>query len=319
MGVAEARVKTDMLMLFLMLGLEPAPGQVVRPFAAAAVNDVNPAARNAAPYGTFCTMDDPPTKEWGRVLTTIYSVGVTPVQDTLMWVSCGQAEESIYVYKLNDPARPLVDAFAQTNGPTGWGIRDMAWKASTNEVFAGFDNQTYHVYDASTHKVKHTYMVSGYTGTLRGFGYSPVQDSCWTCNFDSSPMTKFSITGANGHQVRAAAQMASAYGIAVDAHQHCFWVTQAGAVGVSPTWKMDFSYNVVDSFNAEGWDQGGGCEMWRDTFLLQLEQSTPDEVFCMRFAISPLPKNDVGVGAIVGEGHELRRKLRSQHPGDLLD
>jgi hypothetical protein len=154
------------------------------------------------------------------------------------------------------------------------------------------------VYDASTHAKKHDYTVSGYLGTVRGFGYSPVQDSCWTCDFDSSPMAKFSITGANGHPVKAAAEMASSYGIAVDAIQHCFWVTQAGAAGASPTWKMDFNYNVVDSFNAVGWDRGGGCEMWRDTFLLQLEQGTPDEVFCMRFALTPPPSHDVGVNAI---------------------
>ena len=274
-----------------MLVLALAPGL--------AVNDVNPTSPHRASYGRFGSMANPPTKEWVRTLASTYSVGVTPVQDTLMWVSAGQSELKIYVYNIKDPARPLVDSFAQTDGPTGWGIRDMAWKASTNEVFAGYDNQKFNVYDATSHIVKHTYMVSGYSGVVRGFGYSPLQDSCWTCNFDSSPMTKFSINGANGHQVRAAPQMASAYGIAVDAHRHCFWITQAGAPGESPTLKMDFSYNVVDSFNAEGWDQGGGCEMWKDTFLLQLNQGTPDEVFCMRFILNPLPKHDVGVTAIV--------------------
>jgi hypothetical protein len=222
-----------------------------------------------------------------------------------MWVSCGEAELRIYVFNIKDPARPLVDSFPQTGGPTGWGIRDMAWKASTNEVFAGYDNQTFHVYNATTHVPNHTYTVSGYSGTVRGFGYSPVQDSCWTCNFDSSPMTKFSIAGANGHQVKAAAEMGSAYGIAVDARQHCFWVTQAGVAGASPTWKMDFSYNVVDSFNAVGWDRGGGCEMWRDTFLLQLQQGTPDEVFCMRFTLDPLPSHDVGVNGIVSPASNI--------------
>jgi hypothetical protein len=266
---------------------------------APAVNDVNPTAPHRAPYGRFGSMTNPPTKEWGRTLASTYSVGVTPVQDTLMWVSAGQSELKIYVYNIKDPARPLIDSFPQTGGPTGWGIRDMAWKPSTNEVFAGFDNRMFHVYDATTHVPIHTYMVSGYSGVVRGFGYSAFQDSCWTCNFDSSPMTKFSINGANGHEVRAAPQMGSAYGIAVDAHQHCFWVTQAGAIGASPTLKMDFSYNVVDSFNAEGWDQGGGCEMWKDTFLLQLNQGSPDEVFCMRFALNPLPRHDVGVTAIV--------------------
>ena len=181
----------------------------------------------------------------------------------------------------------------------------MAWKASTDEVFAGYDNQKFNVYDAQTHAVKHTYTVAGYSGPVRGMGYSPIEDSCWTCNFDSAPMTKFSITGANGHQVRTAAQMASAYGIAVDARQHCFWITQAGAIGASPTLKMDFNYNVVDSFNADGWDLGGGCEMWRDTFLLQLDQSTPDKVFCMRFALGPLHNHDVGVSAIVAPASDV--------------
>ena len=283
------------MLVLLLLGLSLATGSTNPP----AVNDVNPAAKARGSSGTFCTMDSPPTKEWEKVLTSTYSVGVTPVQDTLMWVSAGQSEMRIYVYNIKDPARPLIDSFPQTGGPSGWGIRDMAWKASTNEVFAGFDNRTFHVYDASTHTPNHTYMVSGYSGPVRGFGYSAIQDSCWTCDFDSAPMTKFSITGANGHAVRDAAQMASAYGIAVDTRQHCFWVTQAGVAGASPTWKMDFNYNVVDSFNAEGWDQGGGCEMWRDTFLLQLNQSTPDEVFCMRFTLGPLPSHDVGVSAIV--------------------
>ena len=279
-----------MYMLFSVLVLALA--------AAPTVNDVNPAAPHRAPYGAFRTMDSAPTKEWVRTLTSAYSVGVTPVQDTLMWVSAGQSDLKIYIYNIRDSSRPLIDSFPQTGGPSGWGIRDMAWKASTNEVFAGFDNQQFQVYDATNHTPKHKYMVSGYTGVVRGFGYSALQDSCWTCNFDSAPMTKFSITGANGHEVRAASQMASAYGIAVDAHQHCFWITQAGTVGASPTLKMNFSYNVVDSFNTEGWDQGGGCEMWKDTFLLQLNQGTPDEVFCMRFALSPLFSNDVGVSAI---------------------
>jgi hypothetical protein len=262
------------------------------------INDVNPSAQPRSPYGRPCGAKGAPTKEWSRPLTSVYSVGVTPVQDTLMWVSAGQTELKIYVYNIKDPARPLVDSFDQTSGPTGWGIRDMAWKASTDEVYGGFDNRQFNVYDATSHAVKHSYVVSGYDGVVRGFGYSPYQDSCWTCDFDTAPMTKFSINGSNGHSVKPAREMASSYGIAFDAHQHCFWVTQAGAVGASPTLKLDYSYNAVDSFNADGWEQGGGCEMWRDTFLLQLNQATPDEVFCMRFSLSPLLNHDVGVSAI---------------------
>jgi len=292
-------VKTNAILLCLMLGLALAAGPASAPSMTAAVNDVNPAAIARKPLGAFSTFMDPPETAWTRPLTTTFSVGVTPVQDTLMWVSCGQSEESIYVYKLNDPSRPLVDAFPQTGGPTGWGIRDMAWKASSNEVFAGFDNQTYHVYDATTHVPNNTYIVSGYLGAVRGMGYSALEDSCWTCDFNTSPMTKFSITGANGHQVRAASEMGASYGIAVDAGQHCFWVTQTGSPGASPIWKMDFGYNVTDSFNPSGWDAGGGCEMWKDTFLLALDQATTDAVWCFKFALSPPLSHDVGVRAVI--------------------
>lgn len=291
MTAALVRVDSSMFALSLIMVLVLAAGP--------AANDVNPNAPQIAPYGRFASMTTPPTKEWSIALPSPYCVGVTPVQDTLMWVSAGQSNMKIYVYNIKDPARPLVDSFPQGDGPTGWGIRDMAFKASTNEVFAGYDNQKFNVYDATTHERKHTYMVSRYSGVVRGFAYSPYQDSCWTCDFDSAPMTKFSINGANGHAVRPLSEMPFAYGLAFDRYQHCFWVTQAGAVGASPTLKMDFAYNVVDSFNAEGWDQGGGCEMWKYTFLLQLNQSSPDEVYCMRFVLSPLPDHDVGVSAII--------------------
>ena len=284
--------------LFLMLGFALASGPANTPAATRVVNDVSPAARTGTPCGRFGATDDPPAKEWERVLTTTYTVGVTPVQDTLMWVSCGENELRIYVYNIKDPTRPLIDSFPETGGPTGWGIRDMAWKASTNEVFAGFDNQRFHVYNATTRVPNHTYTVSGYTGTVRGFGYDPDQDSCWTCDFDTSPMTKFSIAGANGHGVKAAAAMKYSYGIARSRLQNCFWVTQAGTAGSSPIYKMDSSYAWVDSFNPTDWDLGGGCEMWKDTFLLAVEQaaSGPDAIWCFKFGI---PSHDVGVDAIV--------------------
>jgi len=280
-----------------MLGLGPASGPAGKPLTTVAVNDVDVSASGRMPASSFPTKDGLPETVWTRTVTMTYTSGVTPVQDTLMWVSAGQSELKIYVYNLKDPARPLVDSFDQ-GGPTGWGIRDMAWKASTNEVFGGFDNRQFNVYDATSHAVKHTYMVAGYTGVVRGFGYGPLQDSCWTCDFATSPLTKFSINGANGHEVKAGAEMMHSYGIARSRLQNCFWVTQAGSAGSSPIYKMDPSYAWVDSFNPSGWDFGGGCEMWKDTFLLAVEQaaSGPDAIWCFKFAI---PAHDVGVNAII--------------------
>ncbi|HTW90683.1 MAG TPA: FlgD immunoglobulin-like domain containing protein [bacterium] len=287
-----------MVILLLVLNLAPGFGPASTPVANTVVNDFNPQAMRGRPKGRFATKDGTPETAWTRPVSTVYTCGVTPVQDTLMWVSAGQSELKIYIYNIKDPSRPLIDSFPQTGGPSGWGIRDMAWKASTNEVFAGFDNQKFHVYDATTKVPKHTYTVSGYSGTARGFGYDPAQDSCWTCDFDSSSMTKFSITGANGHAVRGAGEMMSSYGIAWSRLQNCFWVTQAGTAGSSPIYKMDPSYAWVDSFNPAGWDLGGGCEMWEDTMLLAVDQVTSgqDAIWCFKFNI---PAHDVGVAAIV--------------------
>jgi hypothetical protein len=292
-------VRNSAILLCLTLGLVLAAGPANMPVATGVVNDVNPLAQGKSPVKPFSTFMDPPETVWTRALATTYTVGVTGVQDTLMWVSAGQTELKIYILKTNDPARTMVDSFAQTGGPSGWGIRDMAYKPSTDEVFAGFDGQRFHVYNATTHVPNNTYTVSGYSGTVRGMGYDPVQDSNWTCNFATSPMTKFSITGTNGHQVKAAAEMASSYGIAWDAVQNCFWVSQAGAAGASPIWKMNPDYTIADSFLPAGFDLAGGCEIQRDTYLLVMEQATPDAVWCFKFAFGPGLDHDVGVRGIV--------------------
>ncbi|MFO7650165.1 MAG: T9SS type A sorting domain-containing protein [bacterium] len=215
---------------------------------------------------------------------SVWCVGVTDVQDSLCWVSDGQATLKIGIFNIADSSHPFISSFPQTGGPSGWGIRDMAYDEATDYVYAGFDGGRYHVYNASTQVPVATYTVSGFSGTVRAMAHSPDEDSLWTGNFASNPMWKFSVTGTNGHQVKPAAQMAACYGLAFDPLQSCFWMTNAGSSGASPMWKIDYpSYVVSDSFNPPGWDLGGGCEIWRDSFLLALEQATPDQIWCIKF------------------------------------
>lgn len=294
-------MKTYAILLFLACGLALAAGPVHGPAAGRVLNDADPNPATGVTSGPFPTTDETPQTVWTKPLLSSYATGVTPVQDTLMWVAAGQSNLQIYIYNIKDPSRPLVDSFPQTGGPAGWGIRDLAWKASTNEVFAGFDNQTYHVYDATNRRPNNTYTVSGYIGVVRGFGYNPSQDSCWTCNFSNSPMAKFSINGSNGRPVKPAAEMKSSYGLAWSRLQNCFWVGQAGTPGESPLYKMSENYTWIDSFHPAGWDLAGGCEMWRDTFLLAVEQTSegPDEVWCFKFNLAPPLDHDVGIKSII--------------------
>lgn len=295
-------MKTAVVLLTLIAGLAFAVGPANTPGTVDRTTDRDPAAPARAPYGAFSTLMDPPETVWTRpVAYSAYCVGVTDVQDTMMWVTAGQTALKVYRINIADPARPLIDSFAQTGGPSGWGLRDMAYKAATDEVFAGFDGQRFHVYNATTRVPNGTYTVTGYSLTVRGFAHHPVEDSCWTCNFTTSPMCKFSITGTNGRTVRAAAQMSSAYGLAWDATNSCFWVTMAGGAGASPIWKMTYpGYAVPDSFNPAGWDLGGGIEMWRgDTFMLALEQAEPDRIWCFRMITGGGVGHDVALSGIV--------------------
>ena len=300
-------MKTSIVMLCLVLGLALAAGPADTPTATKVVNDVDPSALDKAPLKPSSKFMPPPDTAWtfNCEFDSVYNVGVTPVQDSLCWVSAGQTTLAIGIYNIADPAHPFRTSFPQTGGPSGWGIRDMAYKASTDEVFAGFDNRMFHVYNATTHVPNNTYTITGYSGTVRGFGYDPAQDSCWTCDFTNAPMTKFSITGTNGHQVKPAGEMASAYGIAWDALQNCFWVSMAGVAGASPIWKLNPDYTIADSFLQPGFDMAGGCEMWRDTFLLVLEQGTPDAIWCLKFA--PPLDHDVGVLSIVAPPASMNR------------
>jgi hypothetical protein len=263
-------------------------------------NDGNPLAPLRKPIGELTTdVDYTVMWQFDCEFESVYNVGCTPVQDSLLWVSAGQVTLKIGIYNIADSSRPFITSFAQTGGPSGWGIRDMAYDPATDYVYAGFDGGRYHVYDATTHVPVNTYTVSGFSGTVRAMAYHPVEDSLWTANFASNPMWKFSVTGTNGHQVKPAAQMGSCYGLGWDPLQSCFWMTNAGSSGSSPMWKIDYpSYTVSYSFNPSGWDLGGGCEMWRDSFLLALEQATPDQIWCIKFSgVTPV-NHDVMTTAV---------------------
>ncbi len=289
-----------LLGLLMSLALAVSPTSLTAPQTSVTA-DVDQAAQGRVPYGQFAT-----DVEWDTVWKQniemgggVYNVGVTDVQDTLMWVSAGQTQLKIYRWRI-DPTRTFIDSFPQTGGPSGWGVRDMAYDEATDYVYAGFDGGRYHVYNATTMVPVNTYTVSGFSGTVRAMAHHPLEDSLWTANFSSNPMWKFSVTGTNGHQVKPAAQMGSCYGLAWDPLNNCFWSTNAGASGASPMWKIDYpSYTVSDSFNPAGWDLGGGCEMWRDNYLLALEQATPDMVWCIRIGGSAPIGHDLAMAAIL--------------------
>ncbi|MEO0092534.1 MAG: hypothetical protein ABIK61_07480, partial [candidate division WOR-3 bacterium] len=240
--------------------------------------------------------------EWTITLDHAACVGVTPVcignypqGETLLWVaSAGRttsAEENwILIYNLNTLA--LVDSFQQATTTT-WGYRDMCFY--NGYVYAGTE-ATLHQIDPVSHNVVGAYPVSGISGNvMRALTDNNVEDSLWTANW-ASPIYKFYNQGGAVRSVNT--NTYSIYGLGLDpAHNVCWGSSQTAGAELVKYRYPDFS--VVD-YGALPELQGGiagGCEMWRDTFLLYLGQCDPnDKVFCIR--LYNLGENDMKVSLV---------------------
>ncbi|MEO0076660.1 MAG: T9SS type A sorting domain-containing protein [candidate division WOR-3 bacterium] len=240
--------------------------------------------------------------EWTITLNHVACVGVTPVcvgnypeGETLLWVASGGLTGSgdpnyILIYNLN--TLTLVDSFQQATTTT-WGYRDMCFY--NGYVYAGTE-ATLHKIDPTTYTVVGTYSVSGISGNvIRALTDNNVEDSLWTANW-ASPIYKF---WNQGGAVRTVANNSySIYGLGLDpAHNVCWGSSQPAGTDLVKYRYPDFS--VIDYCALPELEGGiaGGCEMWRDTFLLYLGQCDPnDKVFCIR--LYGLGENDMRVSQL---------------------
>ncbi|OYD17007.1 hypothetical protein CH330_01155, partial [candidate division WOR-3 bacterium JGI_Cruoil_03_51_56] len=238
------------------------------------------------------------TVEWAFDCNNNYCVGITPVQDTLIWVSSGghaSTSEPNWIFIFDAASHALLDSF-QEYTTTAWGYRDMCYDPTEDAVYAGYESNKFDKINATTHAKIATYTVTGSPtpSVVRALGFDG--DSLYSGNFATSPICEFSKTGTNSHQVAPIPPYA-VYGLAVDLSAGKAYATTA-----------DYSYKIIE-YSYPGWtvlDSAhipeikifGGCEMWRnDTFLLILGQCTRDSVFCFRLVAGAA--KDVGVDAIV--------------------
>jgi len=249
------------------------------------------------------------TNEWTITLGHIASVGLTPVcigsypaGETLLWVSSGGLTSNAdpnYILIYNLRTRTLVDSFPQANS-TLWGYRDMCFY--NGYVYAGAEANLDKI-DPVTHAVVGTYAVTGISGSvIRALTDNNVEDSLWATNW-AVPIYKFWNQGGAVRTVQAT-NTYSTYGLAYDPHGYVW-----GSCQNQPTADLvKYSYpgfTVLDYVRVTELLTGelaGGCEMWKDTFLLYLGQCTPlDKVFCLRLYTVPLI-NDVSVEQILSPG-----------------
>jgi len=241
------------------------------------------------------------TIEWTLNLNHTSCLGCTPVGDTLLWVSSagrtGTADPNwILIYNLRTIPPTLIDSFLQT--PTdAWGYRDMCF--NNGYVYAGSGaDSTLHKIDPATHTVVGTYPVTGISGEaiIRALTDNDVEDSLWTANWNS-PIYKF---GNQGGAVRTVANNTFyIYGLAYDPHGFVWGSSQYNANLVKFSYP---AFTILDYCNIpELAGLAGGCEMWKDTFLLYLTQGTANKIYCFRLYTSSFT-NDVGVEAIIAPG-----------------
>lgn len=243
--------------------------------------------------------------EWRISLPDTYYVGLTTVWDTILWVSEGSATTGtdvpeIYVYNLRTLA--LIDSFNQPGVPMGWGWRDMTTRGDS--VFASYSTSI-QVIHAPTRTVARSFTPGTGLNPHRGLAWNP-GDSIYATNF-ASPIWQF--YKASPFSPRSVANIDTSYGIGYDANGFLWMSVQTG---LSQGKIAKFSYPALIKLDEQLIPEipglAGGCEMWRDTFLLYLNQGTPDEVVCIRLYF---PANDVGADAV-------RSPLRAVNPGSSI-
>jgi len=111
-------------------------------------------------------------------LPSPYCVGLTPVQDTLLWVvGPAKSDLKIYVYNIKDPARPLVEQLRTgREAPTGWGNPRYGMEGLDQRgCSADMTTRSSTMYDATTHQEEAAvHGWRGYGGVGARFAYSRV-------------------------------------------------------------------------------------------------------------------------------------------------
>ncbi|MDW7988382.1 MAG: hypothetical protein RMJ65_06760, partial [candidate division WOR-3 bacterium] len=240
--------------------------------------------------------------EWEITIHHALALGVTPVcigqypqGETLLWVASGGATgwgdpNWILIYNLN--TRTLVDSFLQqTTTPLGY--RDMCFY--NGYVYAGTE-QTLHVIDPVTKQVVGSYQVTGMgTNIIRALTDNNVEPYLWTTNW-ANPIYRFPTTG--GAATHVATNSYSIYGFGYDPRGFVWGSSQTAGAELVKYRLPTFDVMATSAFPELEGGLAGGCEMWRDTFLLYLGQCNPnDKVFCVR--LYGLTENDTRVSMVI--------------------
>jgi|GEM_PF-7085658 len=239
--------------------------------------------------------------EWRLSLSSPFCVGLTPVSDTLLWISSGSGTNGppvprIYIYNLR--TRTRVDSFDQFGVPSGWGWRDMTQKGDT--VFASYGTSVDVIHIPTRTRIRSFTPGTGLS-VHRGLASDPL-DFLLSVNYNT-PIWKFYKNPP--YNPYSYPNVDTAYGLAYDNQGYLWMSVQYGnpSNGTARAKIAKFSYpnitKIAEQIIPEIVGIAGGCEMWRDSFLLYLNQGEPDEVVCLRLYFPPPARVDLGVDSII--------------------
>ncbi|MFO7638096.1 MAG: T9SS type A sorting domain-containing protein [bacterium] len=268
---------------------------------------VNPSNTGVVPVAIE-TDNDPFPEAWNFPITgftqALYTVGVCAVGNE-MWVTSGGGgtnQAVISVYSL--PGRDSITRINQPISTTGWGMRDMAWHQTLDEVYStgGADNaRRLQIVDGTARTLKSQVTIPTPAPTTIRLMALDGNDSLYSSNFNNNP-TKFSPVAPHNPRVFNFNQPTdhSMYGAAIDIANGYLWNFNETPTPGPKLVRHDFpSMTNRQEYPVTGaTTYGGGCDVWGD-YLLVLDQNDPSDIVrCLEVGGTPVA-NDVGVSAIL--------------------
>ncbi len=241
---------------------------------------------------------------WDFVTPHAGCLGVTPVQDTLLWVSCQGCTlpadtNRIYVYDLR--TRVLLDSFFEDNG-TPSGYAGMTYDPASDLVYAGLPElaQTFHAIDASSHELAGSYTLTGPNPAPLVAGVTSDGDSLYFVHTRNSALYKASFEGTNCRRV-AEMPIGDYWGVTINQTNGRAYITEAAGGNEVFTYRFP-GWAQLDRTPIAEVDHNGGCEMaLGDSLLLVLDQ-IGSQVLALRMIEI---WGDVGMDAILSPVGEI--------------
>jgi len=217
------------------------------------------------------------------------ALGCTVVHDSLLWVSCGSLlgdlTEANYIFIFNLKTHLLIDSFVQATPAADWGYYDLCFDGT---YIYGSAGTTIDMINPNPPSYNVVGSISPSTGlSIHRALACDNYDSLFTSHYvyqsvPPQPIWKFHNTSLNPHSYTNTRALV---GLAYDPNGLLWGSTQDGA---NRNTVAKYKYPAVSLLEEMTMPQlgiAGGCEFYKDTFLLYVDQ-TSDKIAAIQLYFS---------------------------------